>query len=188
MRFFSPDVELTRRADGSLLMRSVEPLGDYNSRVGEWLDRWAREAPDRTFIVEQTPTGERCTSYGEARKSVLLLSEGLLNSGLGPERPLAILAENGIDHALVMLAAVYVGIPVAPIAPAYALQSIDYVKLSYAFKLLTPGMVVVDDGLLYRQPIEHALQTDIPVIALRNPSAYQMARSCIAAGRWQSSG
>ncbi len=171
MRFFSPDVELTRRADGSLLMRSVEPLGDYNSRVGEWLDRWAREAPDRTFIVEQTPTGERCTSYGEARKSVLLLSEGLLNSGLGPERPLAILAENGIDHALVMLAAVYVGIPVAPIAPAYALQSIDYVKLSYAFKLLTPGMVVVDDGLLYRQPIEHALQTDIPVIALRNPSA-----------------
>jgi len=61
-----------------------------------------------------------------------------------------------------------VGIPVAPIAPAYALQSIDYVKLSYAFELLTPGMVVVDDGMLYRQPIEHALETDIPVIALRN--------------------
>ncbi len=171
MRFFAPDVELTRRADGSLLMRSVEPLGDYDSRVGEWLDRWAREAPDRTFIVEQTPTGERCISYEEARKSVLLLAEGLLSYGLSPERPLAILAENGIDHALLMLAAVYVGIPVAPIAPAYALQSIDYGKLSYAFRLLTPGIVVVDDGVVYRQPIEHALKTDIPVIALRNASA-----------------
>ncbi|HXZ42110.1 MAG TPA: feruloyl-CoA synthase, partial [Terriglobales bacterium] len=170
VRFFSPDVELTRRADGSLLMRSVEPLGQYDHRVGDWLDRWAQEAPDRIFIVEQTPTGERYVSYGEARETALLLAEGLLGYGLGPDRPLAILAANGIDHALVMLAALYVGIPIAPIAPAYALQSIDYAKLFYAFKLLTPGMVVVDDGELYRKAIEHALKTDIPVIALRNAS------------------
>jgi feruloyl-CoA synthase len=171
VRFFSPDVDLTRRSDGSLLMRSLEPLGDYDCRVGEWLDRWAREAPQRTFLVEQTPTGERSIGYGEARKSVLLLAEGLLSYELGPERPVAILAENGIDHALIMLAAVYVGIPIAPLAPAYALQSIDYAKLSHAFKLLTPGMVVVDDGVLYRPAIEHALQTDVPVIALRQASA-----------------
>jgi feruloyl-CoA synthase len=170
VRFFSPEVELIRWPDGSLRMRSVESLGDYNSRVGEWLDHWAREAPARTFMVEQTPTGERSIDYGEARKSVLLLAEGLLGYGLGPERPLAILAENGIDHALIMLAAVYVGIPIAPIAPAYALQSIDYAKLSHAFRLLTPGMVVVDDAVLYRPPMEHALKTDIPVIALRNAS------------------
>ena len=171
VRFFSPEVELIRRVDGSLLMRSLEPLGDYDSRVGDWLDRWAREAPARIFIVEQTPTGERSISYGEARKSVLLLAEGLLECGLGPERPLAILAANGIDHALVMLAALYVGIPIAPIAPAYALQSIDYAKLSYAFKLLTPGMVVVDDAVVYRKAMEHAVKTDIPLIALRNASA-----------------
>ncbi len=168
MRFFSPEVELNRRSDGSLLMRSLEPLGDYDSRVGQWLDRWARQAPQRCFMVEQTPAGERSICYGEARKSVLRLAEGLLGYELGPERPVAILAENGIDHALIMLAAVYVGIPIAPIAPAYALQSIDYRKLSHAFGLLTPGMVVVDDGVLYRQPIEHALKTDIPVIALHN--------------------
>jgi feruloyl-CoA synthase len=171
VRFFSPEVELIRGREGSLLMRSLEPLGNYDARVGEWLDRWARAAPERTFMVEQTPTGERSIGYGEARKSVLLLAEGLLSQGLGPERPLAILAENGIDHALIMLAAVYVGIPIAPIAPAYALQSIDYLKLFHAFKLLTPGMVVVEDAALYRKPLEHALKTDIPVIALRNASA-----------------
>ncbi len=171
MRFFSPGVEVIRRADGSLRMRSVEPLQNYDSRVGDWLDRWAAEAPDRIFIVEQTPNGERSIAYGEARESVLFLAEGLLGYGLGPERPLAILAENGIDHALIMLAALYVGIPVAPIAPAYALQSIDYVKLSHAFKLLTPGMVVADDGALYDKPIEHALNADIPLIALRNAVA-----------------
>jgi feruloyl-CoA synthase len=171
VRFFSPDVELTRRADGCLLMRSVEPLGDYDCRVGDWLDRWARDAPDRIFIVEQTQSGERSISYRDALEGVLLLAEGLLGYGLGPERPLAILAANGIDHALMMLAALYVGIPIVPIAPAYALQSSDYAKLSYAFELLTPGMVVVDDGVLYRQPIEHALKLDVPLIAIRNSSA-----------------
>jgi len=152
-------------------MRSVEPLGDYDNRVGDWLDRWAREAPDRIFIIEQTPTGERSISYREARETMLLLAEGLLGYGLGPERPLAILAANGVEHALIMLAALYVGIPIAPIAPAYALQSSDYAKLGHAFRLLTPGMVVVDDGGLYRKPIEHALQIDSPLIALRNPTA-----------------
>ena len=170
-RFFSPDVELTRQADGSLLMRSDEPLENYDLRVGDWLDRWAREAPDRIFIIEQTPSGERSITYREAYESTLSLSEGLLNYRLGPERPLAILAANTIDHALIMLAALYVGIPVVPIAPAYALQSTDYAKLAHAFQLLTPGMIVVEDGELYRKPIDQALREDVPVVSFRNAAA-----------------
>jgi feruloyl-CoA synthase len=167
VRFFSPEVELTRQADGVCLMRSVEPLGDYGIRVCDWLDRWALEAPNRTFLVEQASNGERTICYAEARDEALAFSEGLLGYGLGPDRPLAILAANGIDHALVMLAALYVGIPIAPIAPAYALQGTDYLKLSHTLRLLTPGMVVVDDGVLYRSAIEQTLAPAIPVVALR---------------------
>jgi len=152
-------------------MRSVEPLASYDHRIGDWLDRWAREAPDRDFIVEQAPHGERKVSYREAHKATLALAENLLIYELGPDRPLAILAANGIDHALIMLAALYVGIPVAPIAPAYALQSADFAKLSHSFRLLTPGMVVVDDGALYQQAIKHALAPGVPIAALRNASA-----------------
>jgi feruloyl-CoA synthase len=151
-------------------MRSVEPLASYDDRIGDWLDRWAREVPDRDFIVEQAAKGERRICYGEAREAALALAENLLNYGLGPDRPLAILAANGIDHALIMLAALYVGIPVAPIAPAYALQSADFAKLSHSFRLLTPGMVVVDDGVLYQQAIEQALAPGVPIAALRNAS------------------
>jgi feruloyl-CoA synthase len=171
VRFFSPDVELTRQTDGTCLMRCREPLAEYDHRVGDWLDYWARAAPDRIFLVEQKGTGERTICYAEARERALALAEGILGCGLDRNRPLAILAANGIDHALIMLAALYVGIPVAPIAPAYALQSIDYSKLSHAFRLLTPGLVVVDDGVQYRNAIEQALSRDVPVIALRNSSA-----------------
>ena len=150
VRFFSPDVALTRRDDGAYLMRSLEPLADYDNRIGDWLDRWAEKAPDRTFLVEQTNSGERIISYSEAHEEALALAEGLLSYELSPDRPLAILATNSIDHALVMLAALYIGIPIAPIAPAYALQSTDYKKLSHSFRLLTPGLLVVEDGALYR--------------------------------------
>jgi feruloyl-CoA synthase len=170
VHFFSPDVELLRHADGTCLMRSLEPLAPYDQKIGDWLDRWAREAPSRVFLVEQTKDGERTIHYGEARETALNLAEGLLRFELGPDRPLAILAANGIDHALVMLAALYVGIPLAPIAPAYALQSTDYLKLAHSFRLLTPGMIVVEDGELYRRAIEQALQVDVPIVALRNAS------------------
>ena len=156
-------------------MRSVEPLAEYDQRLGDWLDFWACEAPQGIFLVEQTNRGERSIRYAQARDEALNLAEGLLDYGLGPDRPLAILAANGIDHALLMLAALYVGIPIAPIAPAYALQTSDYSKLTYAFRLLTPGMVVVEDAELYREAIEGALDSSVPVIALRNPSAL----SCI---------
>jgi len=155
-------------------MRSAEPLADYDHRVGDWLDFWAREAPQGIFLVEQTNHGERTVRYAQARAAVLALAESLLGYGLGPDRPLAILAANGIDHALVMLGALYVGIPIAPIAPAYALQTTDYIKLSHAFRLLNPGMVVVDNGDLYGPAMQHALDPSVPVIALRSPSTPRM--------------
>jgi feruloyl-CoA synthase len=149
-------------------MRSAEPLAGYDHRIGDWLDRWAQVEPDRLFLVEQQQEAERTITYREARESALALAQNLLGYGLGTNRPLAILAPNGIDHALVMLAALYVGIPVAPIAPAYALQSADFSKLAHSFRLLTPGMVVVEDGGLYANAIGATLDADIPVIAFRN--------------------
>jgi feruloyl-CoA synthase len=149
-------------------MRSAEPLAGYDHRMGDWLDRWAREAPDRLFLIEQQQKTERAITYREARDAALVLAQNLLGYGLERNRPLAILAPNGIDHALVMLAALYVGIPVAPIAPAYALQSADFSKLAHSFRLLTPGMVVVEDGALYANAIGATLDADIPVVAFRN--------------------
>lgn len=171
VRFFAPEVDLRQRPDGTWLMRSVDPLAHYDHRVCDWLDSWAREAPERIFLVEQTNHGERVVRYAQARDEAIAIAEGLLGRGLSADRPLAILAANGIDHALLMLAALYVGIPIAPIAPAYALQTTDYIKLSHAFRLLTPGLVVVEDGAHYHSVLEHALDPSVPVIALRNPSA-----------------
>lgn len=175
--FFSSDVELQTLADGSIAMRSAERLKPFDVRMGDWLDRWAREAPGRDFLVEQTPAGERRISYREAREAVRAIAGGLLSHALSAERPLVVMASAGIDHALLMCAAFYIGVPIAPIAPAYALQSRDHLKLHRVLGLLTPGLIVVEDGDAYREALAAALggtpDADIPVVAIRHAGQAQ---------------
>lgn len=180
VRFFSSDVELRRSGD-AFLMRSKEPLGAYDRRIGDWLDRWARESPDHLFLVEQTPAGERKISYGEAHARVLSLAEGLLRFDLSADRPLLLIAPPGIDHGLLMIAAYYVGIPLAPIAPAYALQSRDFAKLKRVAALLTPGLVAVADGAEYREALEAVMPT-LPVVAFANPVGGQLDLASLRGG------
>jgi feruloyl-CoA synthase len=63
----------------------------------------------------------------------------------------------------------YVGIPYAPISPAYALISNDFSKLRYIFDLLTPGLVFATDGAPYRRAIETVVPPNVEVIVARNP-------------------
>ncbi len=139
-------VELEQRADGSMLLRSPQPLRPYARCLGEHLERWAREAPDRVFLAQRTAQGAwRRMSYGEVLQQVRAIASALLARGLGPERPVAILSDNSTGHALLALASMHVGIPVAPISPAYSLISRDFGKLRAAVALLRPGLVYVED-------------------------------------------
>lgn len=165
--FFAPDVSVTRASGSETYVMRSEPLGPYGSRMGEWLESWAQRAPTRRFIVEQRADGEAAVTYAQAYEQVTRLAEGLLGFELSAERPLVILASNTIEHALVMLAGLHVGIAVAPIASAYALQATDYSKLAGCIELLTPGLIVVEDGAAYRAALA-AAAADIPIVAIRN--------------------
>ncbi len=80
--------------------------------------------------------------YGAARR----IGQALLERGLDRDRPVAILSDNSVDHALLALGAMHVGVPVAPISPAYSLMSQDYGKLKYIFDLVQPGLVFAGDA------------------------------------------
>src|SRR6202035_2890769 len=75
------------------------------------------------------------------------------------EKPVVILSGNSIDHALIAFGALYAGIPFCPVSPAYSLISKDYGKLSYLMKLLTAGLVFVDDA----DQFADALEANIPL-------------------------
>jgi feruloyl-CoA synthase len=145
LKFAPREVSVEKRGDGSLLLRSPQPLGPTVRCVTEWLVRWALEAPDRIFLCERKNEGWRRISYLETYGAARILGQALLTLGLGPDRPVAILSDNGIDHALLALGAMHVGIPVVPISPAYSLMSKDFGKLKQIFELVRPGLVYASE-------------------------------------------
>jgi feruloyl-CoA synthase len=144
--FLPAKVDCERRTDGTIVLRSPEPLDAYARCLGEHLERWAKERPDAVFLAQRDGDSWRQLSYAKVRRLVRAIATNLLGRKLSAERPVAILSENSIEHALLALAAMHVGIPVVPVSTAYSLVSRDFKKLRTVFALLTPGLVFVDDG------------------------------------------
>ncbi|MET0264172.1 MAG: feruloyl-CoA synthase [Duganella sp.] len=157
--------QVERRADGAILLRSDQPLGQAASRYTEPLVRWARERPQLSYLAQRGADGEwRHLRYADALVKVRNLGQALLQRGLGPERPLLILSEADIESALLSLAAAHVGVPFVPLSPAYSLLSKDGERLRHALELLTPGMVFAADVARYGRAIEAFVDPALPLL------------------------
>jgi feruloyl-CoA synthase len=159
------DILVERRADGCVLLRSPHPLGPYPRKLTERLDLWAERAPDRVFLAQRAAAGGwRTLTYRQARERARRVAQFLLGKGLSEERPLAVLSGNDIEHALLHLGAMYVGVPYAPISPAYSLLSADFSKLRYIFELITPGLVFASDRKAFRKAIDAVVPREAEVL------------------------
>jgi feruloyl-CoA synthase len=136
-------------ADGSLVLRSAEPLGEHPVTVLHSLRAWASVDPDHLLIAERSGSDWRTVSYGQAVAAADAIGQALLDRGLGPGRPLLILSANSADHLLVMLGAMMAAVPVAPASVAYSLQSRDHARIRAIAELIRPGMVFAEDGEMF---------------------------------------
>ena len=143
--FMTPQVKAERRTDGSIRLTSPVPLRDYARCAGDWLEHWARERPDRIFLGDRASVELpwSTVTYREALKQVCAIGGWILAQGMSAERPLVVLSDNSVDHALFALAAMHVGVPVAAVSPAYSLMSKDFDKLKSMIALLDPGAIYV---------------------------------------------
>jgi feruloyl-CoA synthase len=91
--FAPPRVISDRRADGTIRLRSAVPLQDYARCVGEWLEHWAVQTPDRIFLGERVGVGApwRTVTYAGALQQVRSVASWILAQGLSEQHPLAIL-------------------------------------------------------------------------------------------------
>jgi len=171
-RFWSPSLEVEKRADGTILMRQTEPLGDWGRCLPDRLVHWAKERPDQTYLARRDHGGDwiRLT-YAQVLAKVRALGSVLLERGLGAERPVLILSENSLEHALTGLAAQYVGVPYAPVSPAYSLMSSDHGKLKDIAALLQPGLILVQDGAQFATAVAAIRAPGVSVVAVENPVA-----------------
>ena len=155
--------------------RSPSRSSAYPTRLTDRCVHWAEVAPDRIFLAAaraptatgaQSATRRRCT---RARASPRRCSTASSRA----ERPVAILSDNDLEHALLGLAAMHVGVPYAPVSPAYSLMSQDYGKLQPILEHADAGPGVRRDGKRVRAAIAAAVPPGRRVVRqrpIRRPS------------------
>ncbi len=165
------DIAVERRADGSMVLRSRVPLQASAPHLPSFLRGWAGERPDHIWLAQRRgPDGHwRRLSYAEAQRTVDGLTQALLDLGLRVDRPVAILSGNSIEHALMTMAAMQAGLPAAPVSPAYSLLSQDHAKLRTIFELIRPGLVLVQDGVLFAKALAALDLSGVTLVHVQRP-------------------
>src|SRR5579862_3316148 len=165
-----PDVVIERCNDGVIVLRSPHPLPAFPQKLTERLVHWAKVAPERVFLAQRDASGAwRTLTYADALTKVRAIAAALLARGLSAARPIAILSGNDIEHALLGLAAMHVGIPYAPISVPYSLLSKDFGKLKTIIEVLQPGLVFAANGAAFARAIAAAVPAGVEVAVTATP-------------------
>ncbi|MBJ7538565.1 feruloyl-CoA synthase [Marinomonas transparens] len=176
-------IEVAKLADGVQIVSSQKPLGDYARCWTDQLEYWAKQAPERVFVAQRNAQGEWDeVTYAEAVIRARKIASWLLTQPVSVERPIVFLCGNSVEHLMLALAGMYVGIAHAPVSPAYSLVATDYTKLKNIFDILTPGLIVVDDLAPFEKAIKAVCSdTQTPVVVIKgDTTAQQIVNPTIA--------
>jgi feruloyl-CoA synthase len=152
LKFGVTRVTLSDGPSGIHYLKADQTLQAFPDRLTDRLQHWATYAPERTFMARRVKNADgtsgnwRHLSYQEAWSTARNIAQGLLNRGLSAERPVAILSENSLEHALLALGCLLAGVPFVPTSPPYSLISVDYDKLKHVLRTVTPGLVFAQDA------------------------------------------
>ncbi len=161
---------LRRTDDGVQYLRAELDLHPCATRMTDKLVHWATSDPQRLFMARRERQADGGTgdwqriTYGQALQAARSVGQALLDRGLSAERPVAILSENGLEHALLALGCLYAGVPYCPVSPAYSTVSQDYDKLRHVLDTLTPGLVFAADGARYAKAIAATVKPGTEVV------------------------
>ena len=83
IEWLARDIAVERRPDGVIILKSRIPLQPYEKHIPASLAKWAKEAPERIWLAQRGGPDRqwRKVSYGEAKRTVDGLTQGLLNLG-----------------------------------------------------------------------------------------------------------
>jgi feruloyl-CoA synthase len=135
------EVRAEHRTDGSVVLTNALMLPQVHGTIPGRLRHWASERPDAPFLSQ----GDRLISFAQAEAGRRDLAARLLALNLSLDRPLMIVADNGINHALLMLAATSVAVPVAIVSSSYvAANAGPWAKFKRIFDQIRPGLIAAD--------------------------------------------
>jgi feruloyl-CoA synthase len=147
-----------------------QALAHYPERLTDRLVHWAQERPQQTLFARRMKNADgksgdwQHISFAQALDAARRIGQALLDRGLSAERPVLVLSENDLEHALLALGCMVAGIPWCPTSPAYSLISQDFDKLKHVVRTLTPGLVFASDANRYSRAMLATLGDDVELV------------------------
>ena len=169
LSFPPQELDVEKREDGTLILRSPIKLEEYEVNVGNKFKKTCEQVPENIWLAERDNGEWTKLSYKKALKNINSISQYIIDNGLNQKKPIMILSGNSINHGLLNLAGLFCGVPVAPISVAYSIMSSDYAKLKHCFELVDPGLIFVEDGIMFEKALENLPLDNIKVICTKNP-------------------
>ena len=169
LRFGVTRVTLRDGAPGTHYLKADQDLQAFPDRLTDRLQHWAHIKPTQTLFARRVKLADgslgdwRHVTYAEAWHTARNIAQGLLNRGLNAERPVVILSENSLEHALLALGCLVAGVPFVPTSPPYSLISQDYDKLKHVLRTVTPGLVFASDAR-YAKAIAATVSSDLEIV------------------------
>ena len=169
LKFGVTRVSLRDGVVGTHYLRAEQDLQAFPDRLTDRLQHWARTRPSHTFMARRSRNADgslgdwKHVSYAQAWQTGRSIAQGLIDRGLNAERPVAILSENSLEHALLALGCLIAGVPFTPISPPYSLISQDYDKLRHVLRTVTPGLVFAQDAR-YAKAMAATVDEDIAIV------------------------
>ncbi|MDP2119192.1 MAG: AMP-binding protein [Hoeflea sp.] len=151
----------------AIVVAGPKPVFAGYPTFGHMLRASAKRAPAAIAFVHRTGEVVETVSYAQALQRSEACADALLSFGLSQDRPLAILSQNSITHAIVAMGALLAGVPVAPISVPYS-QISDMTRLRQVLAFLGPGLVFAEDGAAFGRGLKLAQSLGIPTAATTN--------------------
>lgn len=170
-------VKLRDGAPGTHYLQADQPLLPYPERMTDRLQHWAETVPTRSFMARRVrqPDGSlgdwKHVSYGEAWQTARRIAQAILDRGLSVERPVVILSENSLEHALLSLGCLIAGVPFVQTSPAYSLISTDYDKLRHVINTVTPGLLFASDAARYGKALQAVATPEMELVLVEGELA-----------------
>jgi len=169
LRFGVTRVTLKDGVPGTHYLKADQDLQAFPDRLTDRLQHWAQIKPTQTLFARRVKLADgslgdwRHVTYAEAWNTARNIAQGLINRGLNAERPVVILSENSLEHALLALGCMVAGVPFVPTSPPYSLISQDYDKLKHVLRTVTPGLVFASDAR-YAKAIAATVSSDMEIV------------------------
>ena len=170
MRYGITRVKREETSHGVQYVQAEQALMPHPQRMTDKLLHWAQHTPDRTLLARRERLADGSTgdwqhlSYGRALAGARRIGQALLQRKLSVDRPVVILSENSLEHAMLALGCMLVGVPYCPVSPAYSTVSQDFDKLRHILLTLTPGLVFATDAQKYGPAIAATVPSNVEVV------------------------